>query len=106
MQSNIKTAAHTEIQGFLKRFHSANDVDTVFTQGCCYWFAMILFVRFIRENAEIMYDSANNHFGTRIHGRVYDVTGDVTDTYSDWMPWNEFDAETERQRIMRDCVMF
>ena len=44
-----------------------------------YWFASILFRRFIRNNATIMYDPKNNCFGTRIGGKVYDVTGDVTD---------------------------
>ena len=53
----------------------------------------------------VMYASIDNHFGTMICGRVYDITGDVTDKY-EWKPWLEFSDEIERQRIIRDCAMF
>lgn len=95
-----------DVQNFLSRFHSAGDVDTVFiTSGCCYWFAAVLFGRFIRDGAEIMYDQALNHFGTKIKGRVYDITGDVTDKYT-WEPWSDVNNELLRKRIVRDCIMF
>lgn len=41
----LRTMVST-IQHFLARFHLADDVDTVFTNGCCYWFAVILHCRF------------------------------------------------------------
>lgn len=94
-----------DIHKFLERFHSYDKIDDVFTRGCCYWFAAILFRRFIRESAEIVYDQIANHFGTRIKGRVYDITGDVTDNYH-WEPWLGIDDELLRQRIIRDCIMF
>lgn len=90
---------------FLARFHESENVDTVFTNGCCYWFAMILFIRFINEYAAIMYDQTVNHFGTMIDGRIYDITGDVTDKYN-WKPWSELDDELLRKRIVRDCIDF
>lgn len=37
----LRTMVST-IEHFLARFHLADDVDTVFTNGCCYWFAVIL----------------------------------------------------------------
>lgn len=92
-----------DIGTFLQRFRG--DTVAVFTNGCCYWFAMILFRRFIRDGAEIMYDVVANHFGTKINGRVYDITGDITDKYT-WTPWNEYEDETHRNRIVRDCIMF
>lgn len=94
-----------EVDNFLKRFHISDDIDEVFTCGCCYWFAYILFRRFIRSNATIMYDEVANHFGTMVGGRVYDITGDVSSSYS-WRPWDDTVDKTLRERIIRDCIMF
>ncbi|MBP5461999.1 MAG: hypothetical protein J6Y20_07735 [Lachnospiraceae bacterium] len=94
-----------DVQNFIKRFHSYDSIDDVFTNGCCYWFAAILFGRFIRDGAEMVYDQVANHFGTRIRGRVYDITGDVTEMYR-WESWYEIDDEILRKRVLRDCVMF
>lgn len=93
------------VHKFLQRFHLSKDIDTIFTQGACYWFAHMLCLRFERENATLMYAPKDNHFGTMIYGRVYDVTGDVTEQY-EWICWGEFDDEAERERIVRDCIMF
>lgn len=94
-----------EVNKFLKRFHTSNDIDTVFTSEACYWFAYILYRRFIRSSAILMYAGADNHFGTKIYGKVYDITGDVTDKYA-WKPWLELEDEFEKERIIRDCIMF
>ena len=94
-----------DVQNFIDRFHSDKNIDIVFTQGCCFWFATILFGRFIRDGAEIMYDQTANHFGTRVGDRVYDITGDVTDEYT-WEPWSDFDDKPLRERIVRDSIMF
>ena len=93
------------VKNFLKRFHESDNVEEVFSCGCCYWFAIILYGRFIREGATIMYDEVENHFGTRIRGRVYDITGDVTDSYK-WETWESMTDELHRQRIIRDCINF
>lgn len=92
-----------EIAAFLARFHSSRDIDTVFTCGCCYWFAVILSKRF--PNSTIMYDPVENHFVTKIEGRLYDITGDVTEKYS-VSQWEDFDDELLMSRIIRDCIMF
>lgn len=94
-----------EINKFLKKFHTSDDIDTVFTSEACYWFAYILYRRFIRSGAVLMYSGTDNHFGTKIHGRVYDITGDVTEKYI-WEPWLEFRDELEKERIIRDYIMF
>lgn len=93
------------VEKFLLRFHECTDVTETFTGECCYWFAAILFGRFIREGATIMYDEVSNHFGTRIRGVVYDITGDVTHDYK-WIPWETITDESHRARIVRDCIMF
>ncbi len=94
---------HTDINRFLSRFHNSNDVDTVFTCGCCYWFALILHCRF--PESVIMYDQVANHFVTMIDGKLYDITGDVTERY-DVIPWLTFDDELLKSRIVRDCILF
>ncbi len=94
-----------EIGNFLARFHASDDVNEVFTQGCCYWFAVIMAMRF---NSPIMYSPVDNHFTVSIHGRLYDITGDVTEKYPDsvsWIGYAMFDP-SDFARIMRDCVLF
>lgn len=95
-----------DVAQFLKRFHCSEDVTEVFTDGCCYWFAKILYDRFnLYYGATIMYDEVANHFGTKINGCVYDITGDVTFKY-EWKPWSDVDDALHRSRIIRDCIMF
>lgn len=95
-----------DVKRFLDRFHISDcNIETVFTSGACYWFAFILYNRFIRHGATVMYASVDDHFGTKVFGRVYDITGDVTDKY-DWRPWLEFNDDAEKSRIIRDCIMF
>lgn len=38
-------------------------------------------------------------------GRLYDITGDVTDKYNA-TPWKDFEDELERQRIVDYCIQF
>lgn len=98
-----------EVFRFIDRFTNRGKLEQVieaFTCGCCYWFARILEERFKQViGTEIVYDAVMNHFATRIAGRVYDITGDVTDAYR-WEPWSDFSDESQRKRIVRDCVMF
>ena len=76
----LRTMVST-IEHFLARFHLDDDVDTVFTNGCCYWFAVIL------------------------HCRFPDSTGDVTEKYQ-VKPWDALDDELLKKRIVRDCILF
>lgn len=101
-----------DVLGFISRF--TNDgkrfqVIDCFTKGCCYWFAYILLVRFWSEpyRAEMVYDQVENHFGCRIGGRVYDITGDVTRRYV-WRPWDKVKANDAAlaNSVFRNCVNF
>lgn len=92
---------------FINVFTSQNknkEVVEIFTNRCSYWFASILFRRFIRENAKIMYDKKTKHFGTLISDIVYDVTGDVTTQYA-WTYWLDIDDKT-RDKVMVEQIMF
>lgn len=82
-----------------------DEVQYKFLNGCCYWFAFILKTRFAEYDPEIMVDLVACHFACRIDGRVYDITGDVTDDY-DWQSWDEYDDEPHKKRISEYCIMF
>lgn len=92
-----------DVASFLERFHLNQNIDEVFTGGCCYWFAVILHQRF--PNSRIMYDTVENHFVTEIGGRLYDITGDVTGQY-DVLPWGSCKDTPHGAKIIRDCVNF
>lgn len=95
-----------DVSAFLRRFHQSDNVTDVFSFGCCYWFAKILFDRFSHlSGTEIMYDEIENHFGTKVGESVYDITGDVTAKYV-WKPWADLNDDLLRKRIIRDCIMF
>ena len=94
-----------DVENFLKQFDLSKTVAEVFGCDCCYWFAAVLFGRFIREGATIVYDKTKNHFGTRIRDKVYDITGDVTAKYQ-WVPWESITDSLLRARVVRERIMF
>lgn len=102
---------HEEVIAFINRFTNngkRQEVIECFTCGCCYWFALMLDVRFwpdCNDNTIVMYDQVTNHFGCEIQGRVYDITGDVTDEYF-WKPWSVVCMQDPllEKRITRDCI--
>lgn len=91
---------------FINHFHNiskSQNIDEVFTCGCCYWFARILCERF--QGAKLMYDQLENHFVAKINGRLYDITGDVTEQYIVFA-WEDFEDDLERERIEKYCIKF
>lgn len=95
-----------EVQKFIDRFHTVSPTENlteVFSLGCCYWFAIILYCRF--PESRLMYDEVTNHFATEIDGRIYDVTGDITGKY-EMAPWDDLPDPQLRRRITRDCILF
>lgn len=92
-----------EILYFIGHFRKA--VET-FTTGCCYWFAYILKGRF--PEAELIYLPVTGHFVSRIGGRFYDATGDVTECYENetQIPWEEMDKfdSNVRKSVERDVI--
>lgn len=97
---------HNKVMAFIDRFTlcgKLKDTITTFTQGCCYWFAYILHCRF--SNSIIMYDPVINHFVVKIEDRLYDITGDVTGEYN-VVRWSTYPDESEKRRIIRDCIKF
>lgn len=98
------TNKHELVLNFIQQFRDFGTEDC-FSHGMCYWFSKILQERFRYEQPVIVYDTIDNHFGCEILGKVYDITGDVTEKY-DWEPWNEvvhLDHLWARH-VYRDCV--
>ena len=96
------------IEHFIKQFRGfGDDVRRCFSFGMCYHFALILHTRFQDEDAHKLYDPVNNHFAVEINGRVYDITGDITDeTIYSWVRWRDLQYQDPQlaHRIMRDCM--
>ena len=89
-----------------QQFGSA--VVECFSCGMCYHFAEILQSRFGPFQTKIMYDPIQNHFATQIDGRIYDITGDVTDNDDyGWFSWEKYQRLDilERERIVRYCIL-
>ena len=53
----------------------------------------------------MMYDPVINHFVVQYENKLYDITGDVTGKYN-VIPWDDFDDELEKQRIIEYCIDF
>ena len=92
-----------KVYDFLSKFQTSTDMNDVFNGDCSYWFAVILFFRFIRDKAEIVYDEKINHFATKIEDRVYDISGDVTDN-GIWIPWESTHFDNERDEISQKFI--
>lgn len=93
------------VTNFINHFHNVSPTENlteVFTRGCCYWFAHILYYRF--NDAELMFDEVASHFVVKIEDRLYDITGDVTDQYTP-TPWEDVDP-LRKERIIAQCANF
>lgn len=88
-----------DVDEFIWRRFPENDH---WTDGNCYWFAVILCVRF---HGELWYDPIENHFIAKIGRKLYDHSGEYTPVekaYS-FKEYKELDP-IEYRRILRDCV--
>lgn len=92
-----------KVENFLKHFDAFNNTDSVSANNCCYWFALILFRRFIKDGARIMFDTESEHFGTEISNKVYDITGDVTHKYN-WIPWDSIEDHSLKYKITEKYI--
>ena len=92
---------------FISQFQNPGTIKT-FTEGCCYWFALILDERFKMSRCEhrIMYNQVMGHFGCEIDGILYDINGEITDR-ENWEYWAEwfFKEPVYRKIVIRDCIL-
>ena len=96
-------ASPAEILDFIRNFKGAEEP---FLTGCCYWFAFILQERF---GGQMLYFQSPGHFVQKIDGRLYDVTGDVTENFTNehppvvWAGLHSTDSSLYRC-VLRDCI--
>lgn len=93
-----------DVGKFIEKFQS-QESNAIFAGDCSYWFASILYRRFIRNGAKIMLDVETNHFGTMVGGKVYDITGDVTKNYK-WIQWLELKDGSVKESVVNEYIMF
>ena len=96
------------ILNFIKQFQDFGpQVVNCFSNGMCYHFMCILRKRFGPFCTTPVYDEVANHFATKIDGRIYDITGDITDDPQyKWERWTtvQYRDWCHTERILRDCV--
>lgn len=59
-------------------YRLVSPVIECFTNGCCYWFAVILRQRF---KGKIVYDPVIGYFACKIGDAVYDIRGNIDKQY-------------------------
>ena len=99
----MEKTLHDVVLDFIEQFRELGATNC-FSNGMCYYFSIILKERF-GPFVSLMYAEVDNHFGTRIADRIYDITGDVTDKY-DWTLWSRMLIKDPLlyERILRDCI--
>ena len=96
-----------EILSFIRNFRGA---ESVFLNGCCYWFAAILNARF-PQMGYIFYNPVDNHFAWKYDGVYYDVTGqcdkEEKETQGRWLLWEYYRHKfpLESLRIEIGCIL-
>ena len=94
------------VDDFIQQFRQfGTDVVDCFSYGMCFHFSLILCARF-KYDARRVYDPVANHFAVEIFGRIWDISGDITDKDYKWEYWDTYcmKDQKETRRIIRDCV--
>lgn len=96
-----------EILDFINRRFNNPEVIKSFTNGNCYYFAVILKERFNR--GDIVYNEIDNHFGYLLHDNVYDITGIICKDFINdklWQYWNfyTYSESSNSRRVINDCI--
>ena len=99
-----------EIVDFIKQFshkYRYEEVLDSFMWGCCYWFAMILYIRFqYQYPSRIEYNPIVGHFACRIKGSLYDICGKRSEEDSrDFVPFSSYHSH-DAKRLIRDSILF
>ena len=86
-----------------KKIHPT-EIEDVFSNGYCYWFAKILSERFY--NSKIYYLPIANHFITKIDNEYYDITGVyiLNEKPYEWNKYQEFDY-LDYKRVVKYCIL-
>lgn len=85
---------------FINEFKSA---IKLFTEGKCYWFAVILKERF---GGKLYYNPIMNHWACLIEDDLYDATGLIDSTGFYVWPDCVIEDELLYQRLIDQCIEF
>lgn len=99
-----------EIEQFINDMKKSfpEELEHVFYRGYCYWFAVILSIRF---KGEIWFNPVMIHFAAYIDGNLYDIYGEINkgfcpitgeydiDAAQSWISWEEFQLNNNRDKI-------
>lgn len=109
MESQMKSSQNlsNQVLDFINSFKEKHplEIEDVFSNGYCYWFAKILDERFMPKS-QIYYLPIRNHFITKIEDKFYDITGEIIPDEEpyEWTTYKIFDC-LEYERIRRDCIL-
>ena len=87
----------------MKKSHTA-ELEKLFLEGYCYYFALILNGRFEDYNGSIIYLPVPGHFVYKTGVDLYDITGCVTGKYRDEPQYNE-DEWRAVPSIIKGCIL-
>lgn len=105
-----------KVEKFIKDFKKVfpEELEQTFYHGYCYWFAMILSIRF---EGEIWFNPAIVHFAAQVNDTLYDIFGVVdpgVDPYTGiydsekdkWYSWESYQAshQDEVDSIVKSCI--
>lgn len=94
------------ILDFINKFKFAykKELEYIFTNGNCYYFALILKEHF---NGDIYYLPIANHFVCKIDKDYYDITGyaKMNEHPYKWSTYKQIDNK-QYNKINRDCIDF
>lgn len=93
-----------EVERFIGQFQTPES-ETLFIEKCNYWFAAILYRRFIRNGAKIMFNTKSERFATMINKKMYDISGEITVT-PEWIAWLDFQESTIKSKVTKERIMF
>lgn len=94
-----------DVERFIDRFRSKENAESIFSGECSYWFASILYQRFIRNGAKIMYHSGEARFAVMIQGNLYDITGSI-DNSNGWIPWLNITNKSAKKQIINKYILY
>lgn len=77
------------------------EIEDVFSNGFCYWFAKILEERF---QGTILFDPFNVHFATLIDDCIFDING-LADTNNVWYNWEDYKHIEDVSSIIHSCIL-
>jgi hypothetical protein len=92
-----------EILDFIKavKENHTTEIEDVFSNGFCYWFAKILELRF---GGTIMFNPNIIHFSILIEEQMFDING-LIDANDTWYNWNEYASHNNVESIVKSCIL-